>query len=454
MITNPQIKKDCENILVFPFRMTLKLLLELDYLDKEEIGYILFHTKSEDELPLVIERIKNFRTLDPIKRLTEIEEYKKTEEGNLTLVKAPTAGYYMYLCFSTGLCNRVFVEVNKTKNKKLPALQLIDEDETKKILTAFDDAEIYDFKDKLFLWIEYFSNPNRLYPPFDISLTTDSVEEILVLIQKDKSMVGSDVLSKENKSLIFPVFRDEEYNITIYNLENGKEIYKQKHFFTKGNKKLLINLSDHEHTHVVNEEKISKQIEEMFSNKYSGFDKEYSTKLSIIQKVIGKNYFDNRRKGGRLEYLYFKLLELLKNRGIIDEVFWYGKNSRFGINEPAPGGKDGNPDVVFEIEDYIFVLELTTIKGFRAQWNSSEASSVPDHIAKFKRLNPEKKVVGIFSAPSIHSQLEQNLTLNARKEKVGMIFKPCIEFAIFLSNCKRKDLIDVLLKESKTQINS
>jgi len=109
---------------------------------------------------------------------------------------------------------------------------------------------------------------------------------------------------------------------------------------------------------------------------------------------------------------------------------------------------------VFEIEDYIFVLELTTIKGFRAQWNSSEASSVPDHIAKFKRLNPEKKVVGIFSAPSIHSQLEQNLTLNARKEKVGMIFKPCIEFAIFLSNCKRKDLIDVLLKESKTQINS
>jgi len=452
IITNPQIKNDCENILVFPFRMTLKLLLELDYLDKEEIGYILFHTKAEDELQLIIERIKNFRTLDPSKRSAEIEAYKKTEEGQLTLVKAPSAGYYMYLCFSTGLCERKEVEVNKVGSKKLQALTLIDKEKAKKVLEPFSDAVIYDFKNNFLLWQEYFSNPSRLYPPFNVSVSTNLTEETLISVEKDGDAVGADVLSKEKKEFIFPAFRDEKYNITIRNLENGVKIYSKSHVFEQGEKKLSIDFKDHKYVDTNNEKKVVQKIEEMFSGKYSGFDKEYATKLKIIQQSLGHNFFHNYAKGGRLEYLYFELLTLLKNRGIIDEVYWYGKNARFGINHPAPGGKAGNPDIVFEIDDYVFVLELTTIRGIRAQWNSSEASSVPDHFAKFKRSNPGKTVIGIFSAPSIHPQLEKNLTLNARSEKVGMVFRPCIEFAKFLSKCKRKDIIDTLSKESKTQI--
>ena len=106
IITNPSIRKDCQNILVFPFRMTLRLLLEVEYLDQEEIAYILFHTKAEDEYPLVLEKIKTFRGLFPKRRTAEISAYRKTDEGQLTLVKAPTSGYYMYLCVSTGLCKR------------------------------------------------------------------------------------------------------------------------------------------------------------------------------------------------------------------------------------------------------------------------------------------------------------------------------------------------------------
>lgn len=40
-ITNPVINKDCENIQVFPFRLMLKLLMKVDYLDQEEIAYFL-----------------------------------------------------------------------------------------------------------------------------------------------------------------------------------------------------------------------------------------------------------------------------------------------------------------------------------------------------------------------------------------------------------------------------
>jgi hypothetical protein len=434
--------------------MTLKLLLKLEHLDKEEIGYILFHIKKEDELDLTIERIKNFRSLPPEKRTAEIEAYSRTEEGKLTLVKAPTAGYYMYLCYSTGLCDRTWVKVNKSKNSKLPAIKLKSKEEAETLLKNFDDVEIYDFKDDWFLWKEYFSDPKRLYPPFDVVIKTNTKEEILITVYKDSNLISSDVVSEERQSFIVPVFKDEKYIIIVYDLESGEQIDKEITNFSKDKGEFLINLKKYRRKKIATKKRIVEQVKEMFSPGFEGFDNEYYSKLKTILKAVGENYVDNRRKGGRLEYLFFELLNLLKNEGVIDEVFWYGNIAKYGICEPAPGGKEGNPDIVFGIDDYSFVLELTTIRGIRAQWNSAEASSVPDHIAKFRKLNPDKKVIGIFSAPSIHHQLEQNLKLNAKKENVGMIFKPSIEFAEFLSNTDRNKLKEKLIEESESQISS
>lgn len=451
IITNPTIRKDCQNVLVFPFRMTLKLLLELKYLDMEEIGYILFHTKAEDEFPVVLEKIKTFRTLPPERRTVEIEKYEKTEEGKLTLVKAPTAGYYMYLCTSTGLCKRNKVKVNKKGNPKISCIELTDEERTKEILNKFENAEIYDFGDNISLWMEYFGNPVRIYPPHDIIIRTNSENEILVTVYKDRNIVSSDSLIN-GKTLSIPVFNKEEYCFMGYDIENGNEIFNKKTKFSKEDKDYLITIEKETSIQKLTKEKLIESIEEMFSGKYEGFDRYYYERLKTLEKIIGKNYVDNRRRGGRLEYLFFDILCLLKEAGIIDEVFWYGKKERYGICEPAPGGKEGNPDIVFYIDDHLFVLELTTFRGNRAQWNSAEASSVPDHISKFKRENLSKKVIGIFSAPSIHRQLEQNLMLNAKKDNVGMIFQPCIEFSKLLSNLNRKELKNKLIEESERQI--
>jgi len=456
IITNPTIKKDCENILVFPFRMTLKLLLKLKYLDKEEIGYILFHTKQEDELPLVIEKIKNFRSLPPEKRTSEIEAYKKTEEGKLTLVKAPTSVYYMDLCYSTGLCDRFSVKVNKIRESKLPAIKLKNENEAINLLKKFEDVEIYDFKDDWRLWKEYFSNPKRLYPPFDMTIKTNLKEDVILAVYKDGYLVGGEAVSKDGKPdgkpFIIPVFQDEEYQVLAYDLKSGEKIYDKTMIFSKSNREIVINLGECRPIKKITKEGVTMQIKEMFYDKFDGFDEEYDIRLKVIEKAVGKNYFDNRRKGGRLEYLFFELLNILKEEGVIDEVFWYGNVGKYGICEPAPGGKEGNPDIVFEIDDYLFVLELTTFKGNRGQWSSAEASSVPDHIAKFKKTNAGKNVIGIFSAPSIHHQLEQNLRLNAKKENVGMIFKSCIEFAEFLAKTNKRDLKEKLIEESEKQI--
>jgi hypothetical protein len=174
------------------------------------------------------------------------------------------------------------------------------------------------------------------------------------------------------------------------------------------------------------------------------FDEEYRKKLKIINDILGLNYDDNRRRGGRLEYLFFELLIELKNKGIIDDVFWYGKKAKYGICEPAPGGKNGNPDVTFSVDNNIVVLELTTIPGVRAQWNSSEASSVPDHILKFKNSNPSSRVLGIFSAPSIHHQLKKNLERNSTEDDMEIAALPIAELCDLFKKSDRKSLLNYI----------
>ena len=450
IITNPIILNDCKNILVFAFRFTLRLLIELKYLDKEEIGYILFHAKSEEEFPVILQKIKNFRSLTPVNRTSEICAYEKTQEGQLTLVKAPSAGYYMYLCESTGICERIEVKVNKTTKKKLTAIKLIDEQKTKNILSKFDGAEIFDFKDDWFLWKEYYTNPNRILPPLSASIISKSTEEFLVII-KNNQHITYGVISKGN-NFIFSAFPNEDYELQVFNYSTDRPIFQKNIQFTKLKNNFELQIKEQQNV-VRTKTIVVDEIKEFFSGKYNGFDKNYSAKLEILKKVIGKNYMDNYRRGGRLEFLFFDLLTHLKDDEIIDEVFWYGTKDEYGIDKPAPGGKQGNPDIIFEIDDCLFVVELTTIKGVRAQWNSSEASSVPEHIAKMKKENSKKKVIGIFSAPSIHPQLEQNLTLNAKKENVGMIFESSIQFAEFLKNANRKSLKQLLIDKASRQLS-
>ncbi|MCK4250338.1 AlwI family type II restriction endonuclease [candidate division WOR-3 bacterium] len=454
IITNPIIKQDCENILVFPFRITLRLLLELEYLDIEEIGYILFHTKSEAEFSLIIEKIRNFRNLSPDRREAEILAYKETEEGKLTLVKAPTAMYYIYLCFSTGLCNRVHIETNKSSKPKLPAIVLKNKGQVIQLLEKFKYAETYNFKDNWFLWKEYFCNPNRLYPPHDISIITNTSNEVLTAVIKDNYLVGSDVISKDKSNFILPVFRDEGYRFVAYDLKKGNPIFNKVVKFSKEHREFIVDLNKTVPIENMTKKLILQHIHEMFSGKYSGFDREYLMKLKILKKVLSIDYIDNRRKGGRLEYLFSDLLNLLMQEGIIDDVFWFGRTGKYGIAEPALGGKEGYPDIIFHINNYIIVLEVTTIRGTRAQWSSAEASSVPDHIAKVSRAHPKQTVIGIFSAPSIHKQLKQNLCLNAKEENVGMICEPCITLAEFLSISNKEDLLEFLISKSEEQLSS
>lgn len=454
IITNPIINNDCQKILVFPFRMTLKLLLELDYLDCEEIAYFLFHTKSEDEYDLRLQQIINFRNLPSEGRQAEIDAYKKTEEGILTLVKAPTSGYFMYLCCSTGICKKISRDVNKLTHKKLTALELVDKSLAMEIIDKFQKSEIYDFNENTKLWIDYFSNPNKLEPPFDITINFDLNNKLFVCVYKDGELVHDETLGENVSRMVFPAFHGEDYEIKAFGLDDGSEVLGKIITADRNCREFQFRVSSKRSQKPLTVPAIVKKIEEVTSGKFKGFDKEYYTHLEVLGKLTSKNFIDNFRLGGRFEFLFFSLLSNLQEENKIDEVYWYGKIGKYDLAEPAPGGPTGNPDIVFIIDKFTFVLELTTIRGNRNQWNGSEASSVPDHIRSYKKNHPTENVIGIFSAPSIHCQLERSLRLNAQDNNVGMLFIQCVELANVLIEMNKEELLQFLLDRKDDQLAS
>jgi len=453
IITNPVIKEDCEEILVFPFRFTIRLLLELGYLDREEIGYILFYSRTEDSYELTKQRILNFRSLRPEQRHSEIEAYKSTPNGQLTLVLASSAGYYEKICYSTGLCRQIRVRVNKPGNPLLPAIRISNIDEAKKILDETENYEIFDFGNNKSLWFEYYGSSARKTPPIPVSIKTNIEIDTLILVENSLgNVIERNLINQETPLQNLPVFIDEPYRVKIFSLDNGNLLFNDELVFNYTHREECIELEINQPIIRLSLQAISNMISEMFSGQFQGFDEEYFKRLLVLSSVLRRNFIDNYRKGGRLEYLFYRLLRNLKEEGKIDEVFWYGNIGEFGLANPAPGGREGNPDIIFYIDNYLFILELTTIPGTRAQWTSSEASSVPDHIIRIKSNHVDQIVHGIFSAPSISPQLENNLRLNANEQNVGMICITCAELSHLFTNCDRNSLVEFLLERINTQL--
>ena len=421
-ITNPIINKDCENICLFPFRFMLKALLKLKYLDQEEIAYFLFKARDDDEVELVVSEINNFRKLKSIEREKIITIFKNTHIGNITLVKAPSSGYYMTLCEITGIIEKYCIKP-ENKESKINVIRIKDEYEayiTEILNSKYALAEAYDFKNDLRLWIEYFGNTNRLYPPIDIEILNNSEENYLISIKKDERMIYGNLI-ESNCRVVYPMFVDEEYIIQFSSSKDGSLVYEQK---------IVPSFNQREFTMVSGEkgnitkkvksiEKISKTILEHCSERH--FNKETMEYLNILANITGDDKTRNSSlRGAYLEFYFYELLSILKNENIIDDVIWNGKKGDYGLPVQAPGGKTGTPDIYFIIGNNHYVLELTTIKPKSTQF-SSEGSSVPDHIRLYKEDYKDNEVIGIFSAPVIHKRNADSMESTANSNGIVLV---------------------------------
>ena len=407
-ITNPVIREDCVNILLFPFRVTLKLLLELGFLSKEELGYIVFSMKKEDEFNLIVEKIKTFRQLPEDRRKAEIDAFKITEIGNLTLVQAPTAGYYIGLCIATGLCKRKSSDLYIKDEKKQEILL---------VLKKYKNLRPFDFGDNLRLWIEYFGDFKRINPPLLVDIKTNLSEKCYVRIYNNENNETASGVVSNFSSLGIALFENDEYRFDFFSFSNATLFYSEKKKIESDILKFSLPIVKEKIREDDNQETLEKKIIDLINSK--DYDPIYAHHLSMVSSITGKTNFSTAQlRGGRLEYLFFRLLQEYKNLGKIDDVIWNGRVDEFGIMYPALGGKEGYPDVYFFIKQKVYVLELTTIRANAMQW-SVEGGSVHDHIMNLqKKIGVQYSTHGIFSAPSIAPRLKEMFKHIETKENI------------------------------------
>lgn len=435
-ITNPVINKDCENIYVFPFRFMLKVLLEVGYLDQEEIAYFLFKVRNEDEVDVIVQEIENFRKLSTESRESLINAFKSTHIGNITLVKASSAGYFISLCQITGIIDKLKVTPDN-RNGAIAALKINDiymSYVEEMLHSKYQNTEVYDFEDNLQLWIDYIGNPARDYPPIDISIINKTNRSFLVQVFKD-GMCRYDDLMEAAGILQFPMFVDEQYNIKIIDITTGDELetlnicptFEQREY------EIEDELSDITVASETLDDVAKEIIEHCEAANFAGKTLNYLNTLSRITGIDKVN--DKSLRGAYFEYYVYKMLSILKSEKVIDDVIWNGKIGKYGLPTQAPGGKTGTPDMVFTIDDLHIVVELTTIKAKSLQF-SAEGSSVPDHIRLYKQ-DSGKDVVGVFCAPTIH---ERN---------TAVMRSAIAPYGIKLHCITDKELVELLLSKDK-----
>lgn len=440
-ITNPIINKDCENIHVFPFRFMLKVLLRVGYLDQEEIAYFLFKVRNEDEVDLIVQEIENFRSLPNENREALINAFKATHIGNITLVKASSAGYFISLCQITGIIDRLKIHP-QNRDSSIAGLKINDmylEYVNEMLNSKYQQTEVYDFEDNLQLWVDYIGNPDRDFPPIDVSIISRVNTKFLVQVYQGGCCKYDDLIS-EYGVLQFPMFVNEQYEVKIIDTATGREVemlnicptFEQREYVIEGN-------VEAQSIPTETLEDIAKDIiEHCDATNFAGKTLNYLNTLSKITGVDKTN--DKSLRGAYFEYHVFKMLNMLKEAKVVDEVIWNGKIGKYGLPVQAPGGKTGTPDIVFAIDDLHVVLELTTIKAKSLQF-SAEGSSVPDHIRLYKQATG-KNVTGVFCAPTIH---ERNTA--AMQSTIA-------PYGIELHCITEKQLIEILLNNNRDDIKS
>lgn len=442
VLTNPTILNYCQNIEVYPFRETILLLKDtkISYLSPEELAMFLFHMKNSNERQTVRSKIFQYRNMPANKREKLVKDYLKTPEGNLTLGQAPTSAYWRQLCINTGLCKSIKqnLYLNHDKNKEIEIL-----------LNKYEER-IFNFKDNKLLWEEYYTVPTRKKQPINVQIKIKEgvSEEYLLTVLKGEHLIAGSLISGGTEFAV-PVFPGETHKIKVIELKTGNEIVAENKGFDFDNRKLSIDIPE------TNKKKINAsfyvdKIKELAKSRT--FDKDYLKHLEIIGRHVGKELLDDKNRawlrGGRLEFLFYRLLETVQSYGKITDIKWNGTVDDFGIARPAPGLRQGLPDISFKCRDRYFLLELTTIASPSAQW-SAEGSSVPYHIRNYVEHTGIKDVIGVFSAPLYHQKVDDALKNTLIPYKYTIICIPIVEFADLLEKSKNlyENLMEIMEKQ-------
>ena len=411
-LTNPIEEKKCTNILLFPFRTTLRLLIELEYLDVEELAMYLFTMRDDSEYEYVKQQIELFRALPLGNRRALVNAFRGSVLGNISLVKAPSTGYYITICERTGLITRQR-EVVSNSGRKVTTMRFQEgakEYATNILSTKYIDILPYDFGDNLRLWIDYFGNPNRIATPFDATVTNKTNDRLLVSISDSTNYVNTIKILEPSQSVDFPAFDNDSYTVNLFSVIRNQNLTPILFKPTNSERTLQILADTTDASKVESLDAIRAKILEHIEARTFAGEMALLLKAITLQTGIDKES-DKMLRGAYLESLFYELLRLLEKQGKVKEVVWNGRYNEMGLPSPAPGGKNGTPDLTFVVDDNLFVLELTTIKSKSGQ-EKAESTSVPDHV-RLAASQTTLPVKGIFAAPVVHQRVSNMIKATA-----------------------------------------
>lgn len=411
-LTNPIEEKKCTNILLFPFRTTLRLLIELEYLDVEELAMYLFTMRDDSEYEYVKQQIELFRALPLGHRRALVSTFRGSVLGNISLVKAPSTGYYITICERTGLITRQR-EVVSNSGRKVTTMRFQEgakEYATNILSTKYIDILPYDFGDNLRLWIDYFGNPNRIATPVDATVTNKTNDRLLVNISDSSNYVHTIKILEPSQSVDFPAFDNDSYTVNLFSVIRNQNLTPILFKPTNSERTLQILADTTDTSKVESLDAIRAKIMEHIEARTFAGEMALLLKAITLQTGIDKES-DKMLRGAYLESLFYELLRLLEVQGKVKEVVWNGRYNEMGLPSPAPGGKNGTPDLTFVVDDNLFVLELTTIKSKSGQ-EKAESTSVPDHV-RLAANQTTLPVKGIFAAPVVHQRVSNMIKATA-----------------------------------------
>ncbi len=414
-ITNPNIISYCANIFVFPLYCLLSVLKNVDFLSQEEIAIYLFKIKEHAQIDFIVREIKIFRGLKQKEKEDLINSFKKTDNGNKSLVQAPSTTYFLSLCSHLDLFNikRGFISLKENK------LSEIDN-----ILENYKKLKPINFGNDKNLWNDFYTNANVKTTPSKLKIINNYKNDIYISFKRNGKIIEQFILlnnNLNNEKLIY-LINELDNHIEVMCCEShelllNKNINEEKY-------ELIIKSKDKNSSEDINY--ISSILEHINS---STFDAQFQKKINLLNKMTKNNFSkDKNLRGGRLEELFFLLLKSYHDKGIIkDHPIWNGKYDDNGLPRPAPGGR-GYGDIVIFIKDLQIIFELTTIKSKTGQ-EKSEAFSVPHHIKNHSDENPSKKTIGVYLAPIIHERVTFGMSNN---EILGNSKLHCMKIDYFL----------------------
>lgn len=312
-LTNPSQPK-CEDVSIYPFRYVLGLLLQLDYLDIEEMALFVLTSKKESDFAKTISNIRNYRSKRYVYREKQKNKFAATKFGNIAFGQAGSAGYFMSLCEATGLVERCKKTISNPGIKKVKYIRALrikatQSAEVNRIVSLYGAVDAMKFlHDSRKMWDYYYCQDGIDYPVEVIMKNKTSTDVFVQVENSTKTEINEQEfeLCGKEKNVIY-AFPGNDYVAHIYDMTDVNP--SSDIAFSSTSLPIEINKKNISKQAALNKKELFLEMRALHTQK--GVTARIQKQLDMYSKLSGKSVSNVKMYRGA--YLELYLAMLLKN---------------------------------------------------------------------------------------------------------------------------------------------